>query len=52
MEHGVYFQIGRQFMLDDSHVQSVRFGFALRDEKEAATALRRMAGALPVRKRR
>jgi GntR family transcriptional regulator/MocR family aminotransferase len=52
MEHGVYFQIGRQFTLHDSHVQSVRFGFALLDEKEAATALRRMADALPVRKRR
>lgn len=52
MQRGVYFQIGRQFTLDGSHVQSVRFGFALLDEKEAATALERMVDALPARKTR
>ena len=48
-ERGVYFQIGRQFTLDGSAYQSVRLGFALLDEKESATAISRMAAALPTR---
>lgn len=47
VERGVYFQIGRQFAFDGAPVASVRFGFALHDEKESATALRRVAEALP-----
>lgn len=50
-QQGVHFQIGREFTLDASHVQNARFGFALVDEKEAATALRRLAAALPVKRR-
>jgi GntR family transcriptional regulator/MocR family aminotransferase len=45
MECGVYFQIGRQFALDGGPVQNVRFGFAFLDEKEAATAIRRLRDA-------
>lgn len=48
-ERGVLFQIGRQFTLDGSAVQSVRLGYAYLDEKESATALRRLAECLPVR---
>jgi len=51
-EQGVYFQIGRQFTLDGSPCQSVRFGFALLDEQESATALSRLAAALPTPARR
>ncbi len=47
MERGVYFQIGRQFAFDGGSMQSVRFGFALHDEKESAAALRRVAEAVP-----
>jgi GntR family transcriptional regulator/MocR family aminotransferase len=47
LERGVYFQIGRQFTFDGADVQSVRFGFALHDEKESAIALRRVADAVP-----
>ncbi len=50
LERGAYFQIGRQFALDERPVQKVRFGFALLDEKESATALRRVAEALPTRR--
>jgi GntR family transcriptional regulator/MocR family aminotransferase len=51
-ERGVYFQIGSQFTLDGSPVQSVRLGYALLDEQEGARAVRRMAEAVPARKRR
>jgi GntR family transcriptional regulator/MocR family aminotransferase len=51
-ERGVFFQIGSQFTLDGSPVQSVRLGYALLDEKEGARAVRRMAEAVPARKRR
>jgi GntR family transcriptional regulator/MocR family aminotransferase len=51
MERGTYFHIGRQFALDGGPVQSVRLGFALVDEKEGATAIRRMAEALPAPRR-
>jgi GntR family transcriptional regulator / MocR family aminotransferase len=51
-ETGVFFQIGRQFTLDGSPVQSVRLGYALLDEKEGARAIRRMAEAVPARKGR
>jgi hypothetical protein len=50
-QQGVPFQIGFEFTLDGSHVQSARFGFALLDEK-ASVAIRRLAAALPVRLRR
>jgi GntR family transcriptional regulator/MocR family aminotransferase len=50
-QQGVHFQIGCEFTLDGSHVQTARFGFALVDEKEAATALRRLAAALPGKRR-
>jgi GntR family transcriptional regulator/MocR family aminotransferase len=43
---GVYFQIGRQFAVDGAPVQSVRFGFALLDEKESAAGIRRAAEAV------
>jgi GntR family transcriptional regulator/MocR family aminotransferase len=49
MERGAYFQIGRQFAFDEAPVQNVRFGFALLDQKESATALRRTAEAVPTR---
>lgn len=48
MERGVFFQIGKQFSLEGSPVQSVRLGFALLDEKEAAAAVRRMAETVVV----
>jgi GntR family transcriptional regulator / MocR family aminotransferase len=47
IERGVYFQIGRQFTLDGSACPCVRLGFAVIDEKEAVTALRRVAEAVP-----
>jgi GntR family transcriptional regulator/MocR family aminotransferase len=47
LDHGVHFQIGRQFSLDGAKVQNVRLGFASLDEKENATAIRRMAAAVP-----
>jgi GntR family transcriptional regulator/MocR family aminotransferase len=50
IERGAYFQIGRPFSLDGSGVHSVRFGFALLDEKEALTAIRRVADAVPTRR--
>ncbi|HEV8551433.1 MAG TPA: PLP-dependent aminotransferase family protein [Polyangiaceae bacterium] len=46
MERGVFFQIGRQFSLDGSPVQCVRLGYAVLDEREAATAVRRIKEAL------
>ena len=49
MARGVFFQIGRQFTLDGSPVQCVRLGYALLNEKEAATAVKRSAECLPVR---
>ena len=52
IDRGVYFMIGRQFTLDASPLQAVRFGFALLDEREGATALRRLAAGLPPRRRR
>lgn len=48
LSRGAYFLIGRQFAIDGAPVQSVRLGFALHDEAESATALRRLADALPV----
>jgi GntR family transcriptional regulator / MocR family aminotransferase len=48
-ERSVLFQIGRQFTLDGSAVQSVRLGYAYLDEKESALALRRLAECLPAR---
>ncbi len=48
-ERGVIFQIGRQFTLDGSPVQSVRLGYSYLDEKESAVALRRLAESLPPR---
>jgi GntR family transcriptional regulator/MocR family aminotransferase len=50
IERGAYFQIGRQFSLDGTPVQSARFGFALLDEKESLTALRRLRDAVPTRR--
>jgi GntR family transcriptional regulator/MocR family aminotransferase len=52
IERGVYFMIGRQFTLDGSAVPAVRFGFALLDEREGATAIRRLAASLPARRKR
>jgi GntR family transcriptional regulator/MocR family aminotransferase len=52
MEEGVFFQIGRQFTHDGSPCQSVRFGFALHDERESELALRRIAGTVPAGRRR
>jgi DNA-binding transcriptional MocR family regulator len=52
IDRGVYFMIGRQFTLDASPLQAVRFGFALLDDRESATAISRLAASLPVRRRR
>jgi GntR family transcriptional regulator/MocR family aminotransferase len=52
IERGVYFMIGRQFTLDGSPIPAVRFGFALLDERESATAIRRLAASLPAGRRR
>lgn len=46
-ERGVFFQVGRQFTLDGSAVQCVRFGYGSLDEKEGAMALRRLRECLP-----
>jgi GntR family transcriptional regulator/MocR family aminotransferase len=48
-DRGVLFQIGRQFTLDGSDVQSVRLGYAFLDEKAGAIALKRLAECLPGR---
>jgi GntR family transcriptional regulator/MocR family aminotransferase len=50
-ERGVAFQIGRHFTLDGKPSPHLRLGFAILDEKSSATALRRMADALPLRSR-
>ena len=52
IERGVYFMIGRQFTLDASAVPAVRLGFALLDEREGATAIRRLAASLPAGRKR
>ncbi len=52
MARGVYFQIGRQFTLDGSAVQSVRLGYPLLDEKESAVAIQRIAESIPRRLRK
>jgi GntR family transcriptional regulator/MocR family aminotransferase len=44
---GVFFQIGSQFTLDGSHVQSVRLGYSFLDEKEASAGVRRLAECVP-----
>jgi GntR family transcriptional regulator/MocR family aminotransferase len=49
---GVFFQIGSQFTLDGSPVQSVRLGYSVLDEKEAAVAVRRLAECVPSERRR
>jgi GntR family transcriptional regulator/MocR family aminotransferase len=49
---GVFFQIGSQFTLDGSPVPSVRLGYSVLDEKEAATAVRRLAECVPAERRR
>jgi GntR family transcriptional regulator/MocR family aminotransferase len=46
-EAGVFFQIGREFTFDGGHVPFARFGYALLDEREIATAVRRMTRCLP-----
>ncbi|HEX5101403.1 MAG TPA: PLP-dependent aminotransferase family protein [Polyangiaceae bacterium] len=52
MARGVFFQIGSQFTLDGSHVQSVRLGYAFLDEKEASTGVERLARCVPPQRRR
>jgi GntR family transcriptional regulator/MocR family aminotransferase len=51
MARGVFFQIGRQFTLDGSPTPNVRLGYALIDEKDAASAVRRLAECMPARPR-
>jgi len=51
-DRGVHFMIGRQFTLDGSSFPAVRFGFALLDERESVTAIRRLAASLPNRRTR
>jgi GntR family transcriptional regulator/MocR family aminotransferase len=46
---GVLFQIGAEFTLDGRPLPCLRLGFALCDEGELATAVRRLAGCLPRR---
>ena len=46
-EAGVYFQIGREFTFDGEDAPFARFGYALLDERELATAVRRMSRCLP-----
>jgi GntR family transcriptional regulator / MocR family aminotransferase len=48
---GVYFQIGTEFSVDGSHVQAVRLGYALVDERTMRAAVRRMAENLPLKHR-
>jgi DNA-binding transcriptional MocR family regulator len=52
MARGVFFQIGSQFTLDGSHVQSVRLGYAFLDEEEASTGVERLARCVPPQRRR
>jgi GntR family transcriptional regulator/MocR family aminotransferase len=46
-EAGVFFQIGREFTFDGGEAPFARFGYALLDERELATAVRRMSRCLP-----
>ena len=47
LERGVHFQIGKQFSLDGSRVPAIRLGYALLDERELRSAIRRVASSLP-----
>jgi GntR family transcriptional regulator/MocR family aminotransferase len=46
-ESGVFFQIGREFTFDGADAPFARFGYALLDERELATAVKRMSRCLP-----
>lgn len=45
-EAGVFFQIGREFTFDGSDINFARLGYALLDEREIASAVRRIARCL------
>ncbi|WP_394846552.1 PLP-dependent aminotransferase family protein [Pendulispora brunnea] len=46
LEKGVHFQTGRQFFLDGARAPYARFGYAMLNERELLTAVRRLAQAL------
>ncbi|WP_446220138.1 MocR-like pyridoxine biosynthesis transcription factor PdxR [Micromonospora sp. IBHARD004] len=48
-QHRVIFRSARAYAFDGAEVNHLRLGFTLHDEDELATAVRRMAAALPAR---